>query len=74
MESKYEIRNKDISRQFLKYSISGGIGAIIDFSLFSLLVTVFPDWVFNIKFNFIQFRNNSRMLYAKKLDISVHFK
>jgi len=30
-----------ISRQFFKYSISGGIGAIIDFSLFSLLVTFF---------------------------------
>ena len=37
---KFEIR--DISRQFFKYSISGGIGAIIDFSLFSLLVTFFP--------------------------------
>ena len=31
----------DISRQFFKYCISGGIGAVIDFSLFSLLVTFF---------------------------------
>jgi len=31
----------DISRQFFKYSISGGIGAVIDFSLFSLLVAFF---------------------------------
>ena len=28
----------DVSREFLKYCISGGIGAVIDFSLFSLLV------------------------------------